>query len=89
MRSTEAKAAEKVARAEERAAAKAAAAEAKAAAAAAAEAAAAEAEQEVPTIEYTPEVEEPLTYTGEAPSIEVETAPKAETESEEDTMMMM
>ena len=85
----EAKAAEKVARAEERAAAKAAAAEAKAAAEAAAAEAAAAAELEVPTIEYTPEVEEPLTYTGEAPAIEVEAPAEEKAETEEEEPMMM
>lgn len=80
----EAAAAEKAARAQVRAEAKAAAKAAKASAAEAAAEVEAEVEEEAPVIEFETEIDEGLTYTGEAPSMEV-----AEEEDEEDIPTMM
>lgn len=87
----EANAAEKAARAQARAEAKAAAKAAKAAAKAEAEAAAAAAEaaeedEDAPVIEFEPEIDEGLTYTGKAPTME---AADEEEEDEDEVPTVM
>lgn len=76
-------AAEKAARAQVRAEAKAAAKAAKAAEKAAAAEEAAPAAEEAPVLDFEPEIGEGLTYTGEAPTMEVEAAEEPEEDGEE------